>query len=92
MDSNDQNIDLFSTYSTPHSIWKTEGNYTHNTTLTSEIEDTGIVQVPKRRNNWSLNPSWAYDLTERTNMELDMGYNEVTYQNAKLHEIESAFQ
>ena len=83
LDSNDQNIDLFSTYSTPHSIWKTEGNYTHNTTLTSEIEDTGIVQVPKRRNNWSLNPSWAYDLTERTNMELAMGYNEVTYQNAK---------
>lgn len=69
---------------TPRGRWQLDANYTRDTTLTSELEDTGLLQVRKRRNRWSLNPTGSFSLTQRTQVQGGVSYTNTRYQNAAL--------
>ncbi len=52
-----------------------------DTTLDSQLEETGVVFQRVNRWRYSLNPTWAYSLSERTSMELGYTYTDVNYDN-----------
>jgi len=54
-----------------------------DTTLTSEFNDTGLVQVRKPRELRSVSPSVNYDISERMTINLGFNYTDVVYQNAQ---------
>lgn len=55
-----------------------------DTTLTSELEDTGLIQARKRRLMRNVSPSFSYSINERLDLRFGMVYTDVTYQNVKL--------
>ena len=48
-------------------------------TLYSEVATTGLVQVNRQRNSWNLNGDWSYRLGERSSINLDADYLDVSY-------------
>ena len=48
-------------------------------TIDSEVATTGLVQVNRQRNRWEVNPSWGYELSSRSALEVDARYVDVTY-------------
>lgn len=59
------------------------GNYTRDTTLTSEIMGTGYTGVNKRRHVWSLEPYLNMQLAPATNLMAGLKYKNQNYQNAE---------
>ena len=59
-------------------------SFAYDSTLTSEVETTGLVQVNKRRKRMSVSPSWTRSLSERSSLDLRLSYLDVTYQDAGL--------
>ena len=53
-----------------------------DTTLTSELEDTGLIQATKYRTVRGVHPSFHYGLSERMDAQLRWDYTTVSYQNA----------
>jgi hypothetical protein len=61
-----------------------QGNYTRDTTLTSELAGTGTgtgLLTNQVRQSISINPSISYELSERNLVSLGGGYTEVTYED-----------
>lgn len=54
----------------------------YDSTLTSEEETTGIVQINKRRTFFDISPSVDYALSERATMGLDFSFQDVSYEDA----------
>ncbi len=52
-----------------------------DTTLDSQLEETGVVLDRVDRSQASLNPTWTYALGERTSVELGYTYTNVDYDN-----------
>ena len=52
-----------------------------DTTLDSQLEETGVVFDRVDRWRVSANPTWRYSLSERTSMRLGYTYTNVTYDN-----------
>ena len=48
-------------------------------TLYSEVATTGLVQVNRQRNSWTLDGGWSYRPTERSSVAVDVGYLNVFY-------------
>ena len=57
-------------------------DWLRDTTLTSELEDTGFIQTTKNRTVRSVHPSFGYSWTERLNMNFHWDYTDVVYQDA----------
>lgn len=53
-------------------------------TLTSELESTGRVNVNKRRNTGRVSPTWEYDLNENVSLRVGGSYSDVHYEDAAL--------
>jgi hypothetical protein len=77
-------LKLDSAYKLGRSLFRMNGAYEVDSTLTSELETTGYVQEHKRRVKKSLSPSWSYNLTERASTQLGYSYTDVTYEDAEL--------
>ncbi len=77
-------LKLDSAYKLNRSLFRLNGAYEVDSTLTSELETTGFVQTHKRRIKQSVSPSWSYDLTERASTQLGYSYTDVTYEDAEL--------
>ncbi len=58
------------------------GDYTEDTTLTSELLDTGYVGVKKSRNVWSLSPYLNLELSPSSSMMMTLKYRDQRYKNA----------
>jgi hypothetical protein len=56
-------------------------NLIKDTTLDSQLEETGVVVDRVDRWRASLNPTWTYGFSERANMELGYTYTNVDYDN-----------
>jgi hypothetical protein len=52
-----------------------------DTTLDSQLEETGVAFQRIDRWRYSLNPTWRYSLDERTSMELGYTYSDTNYDN-----------
>ena len=58
-----------------------DGTFDYDSTLTSEEETTGFVQVNKRRSRFFIRPSWRYAMSERTDVEAAFDYEDVSYED-----------
>ena len=82
LDTNDVFVDMLGSHSTKRGLWELKAGYARDTTLTSELEDTGLVQGARRRNRWDTDLSWRYVLTQRTNAKFGVEYTDVSYESA----------
>ncbi|MEA3276088.1 MAG: hypothetical protein U9Q81_12515, partial [Pseudomonadota bacterium] len=57
--------------------------FTSQSTLTSEVATTGLVQVNRQQNSLTVNPRWSYLLSERATLDLAASYQEVTYEDVR---------
>lgn len=55
--------------------------YSHDSTVFSEIDDTGVVQANRRRDAYQVRPAWDYRLSERWALNLSYGYQDVAYEH-----------
>lgn len=57
--------------------------YDYDSTMTSELETTGLVDANKRRRAWSVNPSWTHNFNERTAITTGAAYFDAEYIDAE---------
>jgi len=84
LDSNDYFLDLKSLLATEWLIWGLNGKYMRDTSLTSELEETGLVQTRKKREKVDINPSLLYEISEWTKLKVAIDLTQVEYKNAVL--------
>ena len=85
-DASDYNVtdfffDFAAAHKRQHDLFGLDASFDYDSTLTSEIETTGIVRDNQRRSRWYLGPSWTRSLTERLNAQLYAGYASVSYED-----------
>ena len=52
-------------------------------TLTSEVATTGLVQVNRQQNTFTVGPAWSYLLSERARLNLAANYQQVYYEDVQ---------
>lgn len=83
LDSEDIFFDFSGNHTRERALWKLNGNYTRDTTLTSELETTGLTQVNRQRQSIYLAPSVDYAIAEKNTLQLGFGYTDVVYEDAQ---------
>lgn len=58
-------------------------DYVRDSTLASELEQTGLVLTRKQRDSLNLRPDWTWQITQRTGLTLGYQYTDVSYQDAQ---------
>ncbi len=81
-DSGFANLDL--AYRLERQQYRLGLGFTSQSTLTSEVATTGLVQVNQQQNSLTVNPGWGYQLTERATLDLAANYQEVTYEDSRV--------
>ena len=61
--------------------WGLGANYSRDSTIQSELLDTGITDVSKIRKQKSVAPSWQHVFSEFLSMEMGYSYVDVTYED-----------
>ncbi len=56
-------------------------NLTRDTTLDSQLDETGLVLGRINRFRTSIDPSWSYSFSERMLMRLEYGYSNLDYED-----------
>ncbi|MDP2026007.1 hypothetical protein [Sulfuriferula sp.] len=79
LNRNDLYYTLGSNYKTERDIWAGDFSYTSDSTLTSELNQTGVVLARAQHNLLSLKPSWTRQLTERGSVRLSYMFNDSRY-------------
>lgn len=82
LDSNEQLIDATWSRRSELGQWRVDANWTRDTTLTSELEITGLVQSRKRRVAYYVAPSYKYAVTPRNLVGVDLVYTSAKYEDA----------
>lgn len=82
LDRTDGGLSLESAYQLGRHRLGLAAGFDYDSTLTSEVSTSGWLQTNKRRSRWSLNPSWRYTLSERSSLEADVSYQDVSYEDA----------
>lgn len=88
LDSDDVFLDLESSVNvTERNKFGFNGHYTRDSTLTSELEVTGLVQENVPREEWSVGPDWTYNLDESKFLQANYSHTEVSYEQAVLNQF-----
>jgi len=66
-----------------YSRWRVDAEWTRDTTLTSELEVSGLVQARKRRLLRYAAPSFSYALSPRVTLGVNAAYTAVEYEDAQ---------
>jgi hypothetical protein len=72
LDSDDQYLDVAMSYVTERSQWSAELDLTRDTTLTSELDSTGLVQTNRRHESIVFSGGPSVQLTERVSAGLQV--------------------
>lgn len=83
LDSEDVFVDGLAEHTGERFGSELRSNFTRDTTLTSELETTGITQVRKIHQSYELSPSVSYLVTEYNTIRLGGTYNDVVYEDAE---------
>ena len=83
LDSNDQDITGAWSRRGELGEWRMDAEWTRDTTLTSELEVSGLVQTRKRRLQRYLAPSFSYAVSPRSTLTVDAAYTAVAYGDAQ---------
>lgn len=83
LNGNDQIYNLSSLYRTQRNTFQLSGGYASESVTASSIfsPDIGLVSTQTQRITRSVNPSWTWQMTERTRLELNYKSSLVSYQN-----------
>jgi hypothetical protein len=86
-------LDFSGKHRIERTILQLRGNFTRDTTLTSEREPvdpsqggtavTGFIQDRKVRQSFDVNPSVAYEMSEKNTIQVGAGYRDVSYSDAE---------
>jgi len=58
-------------------------NYAYDSTLVSEIEDTGLIQDNKRRRRFSISPSWQHQINFNNLISVTYSFEDVSYREGE---------
>lgn len=79
LDSTDHAVTLRSSYKTERDVFGMDLDSVRDSTLVSELLETGVVQARRERNRLAAAPSWSHSLTESTSLTASYGYTDVRY-------------
>jgi len=86
LDSENFKVDFTSSYNaTERSRIGLSGNFTQDTTLTSELEatGTGLVQDNIIRQQWSITPDWSYSLSNTQSLQASYTHLDIEYEESE---------
>lgn len=72
-------------YQTTTDLWRLNGSYDHDSTLTSELLDSGRVEFNIPRETWTVQPVWSSQWTPRSTVQIQGGYTRTSYQNGLVY-------
>lgn len=72
-------------YHTQTGRWKVDASYDRDSTLTSELLDSGRVSFNIPRETINVQPSWISQWTSRTSIQVDGGYTRTSYKNGVVY-------
>jgi hypothetical protein len=75
----DHSVGLRSSYQAERNRFAFDFDSVRDSTLVSELLETGVVQVRRQRDRLTANPSWRHSLTEATAITVSYGYTDVRY-------------
>ncbi|HFD80743.1 MAG TPA: hypothetical protein ENK05_10190 [Gammaproteobacteria bacterium] len=82
----DSNLNTEMFYVTNNSFYNMERSraalglrFVKDTTLNSQLEDTGVVLQRKNRKSYIASPTWRYNLNQRTSLDLGYSFTFVDY-------------
>ncbi|NEV60737.1 outer membrane beta-barrel protein [Thiorhodococcus minor] len=84
LDETDSALGFTSAYQWGLSRFGLDASFDYDSTLTSEIATSGLVQVNKRRERVLVSPSWTYNLGSRAQARAGASYQEITYEDVEL--------
>lgn len=84
LNSTDGFLTFDAKHRTERDLFGLNASFSYQSTLTSEIETTGVVEVNKPRKTLTVSPTWTHSLSERSSLDLGLSYTDVTYENARL--------
>lgn len=79
LNTDDYFLKANSFYRTERQRWGLNLNFTKDTTLDSELEETGVVFSRVPRLIRALTPDWTFSLNEKNNLNLNYSYRQVRY-------------
>ncbi len=68
-------------YKTEKDILGFTGGFIRDNTLLGELLDTGLVMRFTQRNQWTANPTWTRQLTEKLSFKSGFQFNDTSYEN-----------
>lgn len=80
-----RDLDLNTFYKAQTSVWNLDATYNYDSTLTSELLDSGRVDFNVPRQIFTVNPSWFSQWTPRTSIQVDAGYTNTSYRNGLVY-------
>jgi hypothetical protein len=81
LDTNDHILTLRSTYKAERDVLGLNIDSIEDSTLISELSDTGVVLARDQRRQLAINPSWTRSLTETISITTTYSYTDVDYAN-----------
>lgn len=60
-----------------------DARYDYDSTETSEVETSGLVQANKRRKQWQIEPSLGYQLTPQWSLNANLNHSDVAYEDVE---------
>jgi len=83
----DSKYELKSAYKTERSEFSLDGSYVNDTTLAQEdySEDIGVTLAQLDRKTSTIAPAWSWMLDERSNLRLDLSYQDVAYEKSVIN-------
>jgi len=82
LDSNDQKADFYGDYRFEKSIFQWNVGLDNRNTLSSEREETGLIETAGQRRKWQLQPQWSKQLSERTQMSVQYSWFDIDYRGS----------
>jgi hypothetical protein len=74
-------LPLAVSYQTEKDVLGFTGGYIRDNTLLGELVETGIVTRFTQRNQWTANPTWTRQLTEKLSFKSGFQFNDTSYEN-----------
>ncbi len=85
LDSEDFFLDLNSSYNVnQRNVVGFSGSYNQESTLTSELDDTGLTQDNVPRQTWKISPYWIYNLSETKFIQASYLHQDVSYEQSDI--------
>jgi hypothetical protein len=79
LDDDDYFLDVAAEQQLERSTASMRGNFYRDTTLSSEIDASGLVEIGVQRERTGIKPAWALELTPESRLNLGVSHDKVAY-------------